>query len=429
MKAAQFSILFILLLTGMMMPASYADETDFRVLDTYWGTPGNPIEVAAGDNNMQLMVSVGYFGDVQISNPNMIITLPTGFTNSTGGGVVSSTSQTSISYGMKIDFAFRVSIDNDARPGLHSCSAVIEWATYKSRYDYFTRQMVVEFEGIWRESVSVLIVVHERPSIDLRISPDCITAGRSNNATLYLTNSGEVGIKGLDLTVTTGPGLALVGTDNKFLVQQVAPGETVSIEVTLFVSSTLVGSMTSLTIGASFKTSYGFSKSDSRTITIPVRGYSEVQVVNIVVPASYTQNFVASGTIANTGMITLRSTIMSVSPSEHFSCPSPTFVGDVSVGAQAPFTLQLAGSNVQNGTYPLTLVIEYKDDFGTVSRTSQTINVGIVVRVLPSSVSQPSGAWPSLLSELKFVQIAISLLVGIGVGYLLFGRRKKEAEA
>jgi len=416
--------LALLLVAGLLVPQTFAQDSGFMVLDSYWGSPGNPVEVVAGDINAQLVLSMGYTGEAQIANPRLTLILPTGFRNSTGGTTVTSMHPLSVSYGGKVDFTFKVSVDSDARDGIHTCSGIIEWATYGLYYNHTIKQWVSKISGTWSENLTIPIVLHARPNLEMTFSPNTIVAGRSNNVTLFISNVGDVDIRNLELTISTSSGLALLGADNKFFVQEIGPGQRAQLDLTLLGSTTLVGAMAQMTLGISFKTSYGFSKSETRVITIPVRGYSEAQVVSVAVPPSSTSRFMVSGTIANTGTITLRAATISVEPSPQFSPVSPAFVGDISVGAQAPYTLQMTATEVGNGTYPLTLVVSYRDDFGVSNVVRQTANVEIVVKA-PSTSQQPPSGIGSLLDEIKPLQIAVSLLIGVGVGYLVF--RKKEA--
>lgn len=178
--------------------------------------------------------------------------------------------------------------------------------------------------GIWRESMTVPIYLYERTILDLAVSPDYVVAGRTANVSLRLNNVGEVNVSNLDLTVSLGSGLALVGTDNKFHIGSVNGGNSTDLNLRVFSASALAGTIVQITIAMSYRKAYGFTKSETRTITLPVRGYSEAQVVSAVALSSYTSKFIVSGTMANTGMVTLRTVTLTLKTSEHFSV-TPTF--------------------------------------------------------------------------------------------------------
>lgn len=417
----------ILLLAAMLVAPISAQSSDFVLLDSYWGTVGNPVEVLAGDVAAQLVVSVRYLGSEPITNPGMTITLPSGFKNSTGGTTVDSSYQGSVPYGGRMDFLFRVSVDAGASAGSYLCDAVIEYAKYSTHYDTTSKQYVSDYMGIWRGNVTVPIFLYEGTILDLTASPDYVIAGRTVNVTLHLANVGEVDVRNVDLTVSLGTGSAVIGTDNKIHVAQIAGGESVPLNLTVFSASSLAGTMVQMTVAISYKTAYGFARSEIRTVTMPVRGFTEAQVVNAVALASSTSRFAVTGTIANTGLVPLRTVVLSLEPSEHFSGVSPTFVGDVSVGAQAPYTLQVIGTGIVNGTYPLTLVISYKDDFGIVSSVPQTVQVDFVVRPTTGTgetgTSQPTAGGFGLFG---IASLLASLAAGFALGYLIFGRKKKE---
>ena len=426
MKSLSAGATTVLLLAAMLVAPLLAQGSNFALLDSYWGTVGSPIEVLAGDVAAPLVVSVRYLGSDPITNPSMTITLPSGFKNSTGGTTVRSSYQGSVPYGGRMDFLFRVSVDAGTRAGPRLCDAMIEYARYSTSYDTTSKQYVSDYEGVWRGNVTVPIFLYEGAILDLTLSPDYVVAGRTVNVTLHLVNAGSVGVRNVDLTVSLGAGSAVIGTDNKIHVAQVAGGESVPLNLAVFSASSLAGTMVQMTVAISYRTAYGFARSETRTVTMPVRGFTEAQVVNAVAPASSTSKFAVTGTIANTGLVPLRTVVLSIEPSEHFSGVSPTFVGDVSVGAQAPYTLQVIGTGVVNGTYPLTFVINYKDDFGIVSSVRQTVQVDFIVR--PTGTGQ-TGTTQPIAGGLGLFWIAVlvaPLAVGFALGYVVFGRKKKE---
>jgi len=417
----------VLLLAAMLVAPLLAQGSEFTVLDSYWGSIGSPIEVSAGDVAAQLVVSVRYLGSEPITNPSMTITLPQGFKNSTGGTTVQSSYQGSISYGGRMDFLFRISVDAATSAGSRLCDAVIEYARYSTYYDTTSKQYVSDYQGVWRDNVTVPIFLYEGAILDLTVSPDHVVAGRATNVTLHLANVGEVDVRNVDLTVSLGAGSAVIGTDNKIHVAQVAGGESVSLDLTIFSASSLAGTMVQMTVAVSYKTAYGFARSETRTVTMPVRGFTEAQVVNAVAPASSTSKFAVTGTIANTGLVPLRTVVLSLEPSDRFSEVSPTFVGDVAVGAQAPYTLQVIGTGIVNGTYPLTFVISYKDDFGIESSAHQTVQVDFTVR--PATGTGQAGTTQPIAGGFGLfgiVALLVTLAVGFALGYAVFGRKKKE---
>lgn len=427
MKLFLSGTMVVLLLAAVLVVPLYAESSDFVILDSYWGAVGSPIEVLAGDVAAPLVVSVRYLGQDPITNPSMTITLLVGFKNSTGGTIGVSSYQGSISYGGKMDFQFRISVDAAASAGSHLCEATIEYAKYGTSWNSTSKQYVSVYKGVWRGSVTVPIVLYERAILDMTVSPEYIVAGRTANVTLSLANIGEVDVRSIDVTVSLGTGLAIVGTDNKFYVAQVSSGESAQLSMRVFSASTLAGTMAQMTVTISYKTAFGFAKSDARTITMPVRGFTEAQVVNAVAPSSSTSKFAVTGTIANTGLVALRTVVLSVESSAHFSGALPAFVGDVSVGAQAPYTLQLTGTGVTNGTYPLTFVISYKDDFGIVSSVRQTVQVDFVVKA--AAGTGQTGGTQSTAGGFGLIAIAallVPLVVGFGLGYIVFGRKKRE---
>jgi hypothetical protein len=419
----------ILLTAAALVVPLHAWDSEFLILDSYWGAVGSPAEVLAGDVAAPLVVSVRYLGDQPITNPSMTITLPLGFRNSTGGATAISSCQGTIPYGGRMDFLFRVSVDSGATAGSYLCDASIEYARYSTRYDTTSKQYVSEYEGVWRQSLAVPISLYEGAILDMTVSPSYIVAGRTANITLRLVNAGKVDVRNVELTVSLGAGLAMVGADNKIHIGQIVGGESSSLNLTLFAASALAGTMVQMNIAISYRTAYGFAKSETRAITMPVRGFTEAQVVNAVAPASSTSKFTVTGTVANTGLVPLRTLVLSLESSEHFSGVSPTFVGDVAVGAQAPYTLQVRATGITNGTYPLTLIISYKDDFGIVSSVRQTVQVEFIFKPVASTgqagTTQPAAGG---FGPMAIVSIIASLVVGFGLGYLVFGRKKEVVE-
>ncbi len=426
MKLLLSGTMAVLILAAVLVAPLYGQSSNFVILDSYWGAVGSPTEVLAGDVAAPLVVSVRYLGEDPITNPSITMTLPVGFKNSTGGITAVSSYQGTVSYGGKMDFQFRISVDAAASAGSHLTQATIEYAEYGQTWNSTSKQYVNVYRGVWRDTVTVPIFLYERAILDMTVSPEYIIAGRTANVSLSLVNNGEVDVRAIDVTVSLGTGLAIVGTDNRFYIAQVDSGESAQLNLRVFSASTLAGTMAQMTITISYKTAYGFAKTDTRMITMPVRGFTEAQVVNAVAPASSTSKFTVTGTIANTGLVALRTVVISLETSTRFSGASPSFVGDVSVGAQAPYTLQVTGTDVTNGTYPLTFIISYKDDFGIVSSVMQTVQVDFVVKAASNGQTGGTRPFGEGLGLIAIAGAVVVLAIGFGLGYVVFGRKKRE---
>jgi len=140
MKLLLSGTMAVLILAAVLVAPLYGQSSNFVILDSYWGAVGSPTEVLAGDVAAPLVVSVRYLGEDPITNPSITMTLPVGFKNSTGGITAVSSYQGTVSYGGKMDFQFRISVDAAASAGSHLTQATIEYAEYEQTWNETSKQ-------------------------------------------------------------------------------------------------------------------------------------------------------------------------------------------------------------------------------------------------------------------------------------------------
>ena len=118
-------VLAVLLLAGQIMIPSYGQEApspkispfehdfvDVKLLNTYFGTFGQKIEVEPGDKNVPLTVVLANTGAQDISGIKGVLSLPTGFSGATStNGLITADNTATATTGQSFALTFFVNID------------------------------------------------------------------------------------------------------------------------------------------------------------------------------------------------------------------------------------------------------------------------------------------------------------------------------
>ena len=263
--------------------------------------------------------------------------------------------------------------------------------------------------------------------LDVVITNQFLAAGHVNNLSIVIVNKGTTSVPLRSVSLSIPPPLALMGKDDKWYFGGIGPGKNVTIEVAVFAPEDSLGSTYSASLELCYTTIYGDEETETRNISLPVHGLVDPWLLDVMFlpsPAVIHQSLMISGAIINEGEGTARALSISIVPEHPFIATeaSSMFIGDVSSGAETPFSITCSVANVSTGTYPLSVIIHYKDDTNALGSKVTSLYVEVV-----EHAEESPGPVEPTRPGLPIVYILMIGLVGLGVGvaltFVLYRRR------
>ena len=265
--------------------------------------------------------------------------------------------------------------------------------------------------------------------VKLRLSTDDydLYATQINQVRFRLRNLGDEDATRVSVTLRLSPSLSLVGDSGNWYFDDLKRGGEVLIEVRVFAQKSLVeGEMQANTAQASFEVRYldssGLEWVEELTSGLTVRGYIDLRVSSLsvrpeaVAPSS---SFTVSGVVYNGGIVAAKSVNVTALTSPPFlrTFSDSTILGEIPRDGQSSFSLTLRVGDAAPATYPLNLVISYRDDRGHMQMVNATIQVNVAKPSLQQIQQQP------LLLENPWILIPIAFVIGVLVAWLALRRR------
>jgi len=256
--------------------------------------------------------------------------------------------------------------------------------------------------------------------LDVKVMNQFILAGRANNLSIAIVNKGPDAVSLVWVTLSIPSPLALMGKDDKWFFQVIAPGKNVTIEANVFAPEGSLGSTYSASLDLSY-TVAGSSETETRVISLPVHGFVDPWLSGVTFspsPAVINQSLAVSGTITNEGSGTAKALSISIVPEPPFIATeaSSLFIGDVSSGTSVAFSVACNVANAKVGTYPLKFIINYEDDTNTWGSKVVELNVTVVKG---AAQTPGTGGQTRSATGLPIVEMLVIGLVGLGAGVAL----------
>ena len=282
-------VLVVLLLAGQIIIPSYAtsgeilipgvspfehDFVDVKLLDTYFGTFGQKIEVEPGDKNVPLTVVFSNSGSQDISGIQGFLSLPTGFSGATSSnGLIEADNAQTATTGQSFALTFFVNIDKSIN--IHDYSGTVK-VTYSR----------VRENGERSTFLDINFKITGKSSFNMRAENPFLIPSSNNDVKIQISNSGSAPLNNVDVDIltqnSTGAASGIVLDQNEWKVGNVLPGSSNTFSINAFIPQTLIGQ----TLHPTFKISYLDGQGNQVTTT---------RTVDFVVgPASLTSTIVIS---------------------------------------------------------------------------------------------------------------------------------------
>lgn len=262
-----------------------------------------------------------------------------------------------------------------------------------------------EFEKGGQDVSLVMYVKKSDPAVEMeKALPAYVKPERDFPVGVKLVNTGNVGLKNLDVNVSTSNASTLQSkTPNNFHFEGLMPGESIPMNLTFIINKNTPTGIYPIPINLRFESYSGFVKEQTETLPIMVRGFATIDIggvstdpIRIVSGESFTLDIKVENVEFE------KAKAVKVSIDLPFTGNREAFIGELKRDDDAPAIFILRAGDP--GEYKYKVRIEYLDDTGR-----QALEENLVLVVYPGR----GGPGPLTIGGLGVLLL---------IGYLLWRR-------
>lgn len=434
MNLKLFTILFLIGFFPLLVSSSFADwkdgpiqsgnfgdsafERDFgdvKLLDAYFGTLDNKIEVESGDNNVPFTIEFANVGTQDITGIEGKLSLPFGFSGSDGPGAAidANTSENSLA-GKNFHLTFYVNIDKNIEIKQYSGTVKVDYSRLRE-------------SGV-RSSFSTFdFKVTGDSTINVRASETFLTSLKSNNIVIDIVNDGTAPISAVDViidnaqTSLSSNTASITNVENVLILESswdlgnIQSKSFSSFVAEVYVPESLKGDTLRIPLSISYYNTHGDKETISKILDFYIRGLIDLTVFNVkVIELSGTQMVI--GEIINEGNEDGLFGFVTLEANGNSNIKSNTqFIDEIETDAPVPFNIPIEfEGEPQYGEHDVTITVRYKDS------VRDEIFLPYETTIIVNEIS------PEEETEFNTGFVAIPIIVVIAIAVFMIRRHKKQ---
>ena len=434
MNLKLFTVLFLIGFFPLLVSSSFADwkdgpiqsgnfgdsafERDFgdvKLLDAYFGTLDNKIEVESGDNNVPFTIEFANVGTQDITGIEGKLSLPFGFSGSDGPGAAidANTSENSLA-GKNFHLTFYVNIDKNIEIKQYSGTVKVDYSRLRE-------------SGV-RSSFSTFdFKVTGDSTINVRASETFLTSLKSNNIVIDIVNDGTAPISAVDViidnaqTSLSSNTASITNVENVLILESswdlgnIQSKSFSSFVAEVYVPESLKGDTLRIPLSISYYNTHGDKETISKILDFYIRGLIDLTVFNVkVIELSGTQMVI--GEIINEGNEDGLFGFVTLEANGNSNIKSNTqFIDEIETDAPVPFNIPIEfEGEPQYGEHDVTITVRYKDS------VRDEIFLPYETTIIVNEIS------PEEETEFNIGFVAIPIIVVIAIAVFMIRRRKKQ---
>ena len=420
-------LLFSFVLTPLIFEDSFAQITsggfgnspferdfgDVKLLDAYFGTLDDKIEIDAGDSNVPFTVVFANVGTQDITGIKGQLSLPLGFSASDGpGSIIHADSNSNSDAGDNFHLTFFVNLDKNVNIQQYPGTVKVDYSRLRE-------------SGIRTSFEDFTFKVTGDSVINVRALEPFLTSLKSNDIVIEIANDGTAPISSVDITATnTSTELASTLTTNlenivliesSWDIGNIDAKSTKYLTATVYVPQGLKGDTLRIPLLISYYNTHGDKHEISKIVDFYIKGLIDLRVFNVdVIELSGTQMII--GEIINEGNEDGLFGFVTVDSGKNSNIKSNTqFIDEIETDAPVPFNIPIEfDGEPRSGEHDITITVRYKDS------VRDEIFLTYDTTVTVKEFSSDEDSTDSTL-------VIIPIVIAIGVGIYLMRRRKKTA--
>ena len=391
------------------------DFGDVKLLDAYFGTLDDKIEIEAGDSNVPFTVVFANVGTQDITGIKGQLSLPLGFSASDGpGSIIRADSNSNSDAGDNFHLTFFVNLDKNVNIQQYPGTVKVDYSRLRE-------------SGIRTSFEDFNFKVTGDSVINVRALEPFLTSLKSNDIVIEVANDGTAPISSVDIIATnTSTELAsssssttnvenVVILKSSWDIGNIDSKSSKHLTATVYVPEGLKGDTLRIPLLISYYNSHGDKHEISKIVDFYIKGLIDLRVFNVdVIELSGTQMII--GEIINEGNEDGLFGFVTVDSGKNSNIKSNTqFIDEIETDAPVPFNIPIEfDGEPRYGEHDITITVRYKD----VVRDEIFFTYDTTVFV--KEVSSDEESTDSTLA-------IIPILIVIGVGIYVIRRRKKAA--
>ena len=391
------------------------DFGDVKLLDAYFGTLDDKIEIEAGDSNVPFTVVFANVGTQDITGIKGQLSLPLGFSASDGpGSIIRADSNSNSDAGDNFHLTFFVNLDKNVNIQQYPGTVKVDYSRLRE-------------SGIRTSFEDFNFKVTGDSVINVRALEPFLTSLKSNYIVIEVANDGTAPISSVDIIATnTSTELASTSSSttnvenvvilkSSWDIGNIDSKSSKHLTATVYVPEGLKGDTLRIPLLISYYNSHGDKHEISKIVDFYIKGLIDLRVFNVdVIELSGTQMII--GEIINEGNEDGLFGFVTIDSGKNSNIKSNTqFIDEIETDAPVPFNIPIEfDGEPRYGEHDITIIVRYKD----VVRDEIFFTYDTTVFV--KEVSSDEESTDSTLA-------IIPILIVIGVGIYVIRRRKKAA--
>jgi len=391
------------------------DFGDVKLLDAYFGTLDDKIEIEAGDSNVPFTVVFANVGTQDITGIKGQLSLPLGFSASDGpGSIIRADSNSNSDAGDNFHLTFFVNLDKNVNIQQYPGTVKVDYSRLRE-------------SGIRTSFEDFNFKVTGDSVINVRALEPFLTSLKSNDIVIEVANDGTAPISSVDIIATnTSTELASTSSSttnvenvvilkSSWDIGNIDSKSSKHLTATVYVPEGLKGDTLRIPLLISYYNSHGDKHEISKIVDFYIKGLIDLRVFNVdVIELSGTQMII--GEIINEGNEDGLFGFVTIDSGKNSNIKSNTqFIDEIETDAPVPFNIPIEfDGEPRYGEHDITIIVRYKD----VVRDEIFFTYDTTVFV--KEVSSDEESSDSTLA-------IIPILIVVGVGIYVIRRRKKAA--
>lgn len=271
--------------------------------------------------------------------------------------------------------------------------------------------------------------------LNIKISKNIIIAERNNTLTIEVSNDYK-DLYDLDISLNIPPPLAILSSSNHWRLSNLKKGETYRIDLLLYAPKSALGNTFTGTLTIAYKELGYISYSiETHNLNFIVYGWIEMVLYDLLIspqPVIPGSEITVSANLLNKGNVAAMYTNVTIIPEDYLilTQESKSYIGQVDPNSPAPFSLIAKISpEIQEGTYPLTLLISYQDDRHIVHELKANTQIEVIKPSIKPSKPVSEGFLEWFFNKLVSNALIITFIAILIIMFSIYGiiRHRRKA--
>ncbi len=390
---------------------------DVKLLDAYFGTADEKIEVEPGDETVPFTVVFANVGTQDITGIKGQLSLPIGFSSADGPGslIIADSGSNSLA-GENFHLTFYVDIDKNIRITQYPGTVKVDYSRLRE-------------SGVRTNFSDFIFKVTGNSVINVKALEPFLTSLKSNNVIIEISNDGTAPLSSVsivasntqtDLSTTSSTTNVehVVILESNWNVGNIAPKSSKSLTATVYIPANLKEETLRVPLSIKYYNAHGDLQTVSKMVDFYIKGLINLNMYDVEVIELSGKPMVI-GDIINEGNENALFGFVTLEPLGDSNIKNQTqFIDEIEINSPVPFNIPLEfDGKPRYGEHDIKLTVRYKDSVR--DELFLTQNATIFVKEPPKIESMN-------YSQLIIIPIVIAIAIGI---YMIRRRKKSKIQA